>query len=301
MASPESKSRRKKLDKVLDEILTLPSLPEIVAEVTALVNDPDTGIAEIAKVIERDPALSMKLLRLVNSAFYGTRNEVTSIELAAALVGGRVLKNLVLNASVLKTLEGLGKKKLFDHHEFWAHSISCAVLAKLIGEKAEKGHLIDPEEAFTAGLLHDVGKIIIEQFLSDDFIQILEVIKAEGLPFSEAEERAGCLSHAEIGAALAEKWGLPLNLAHAVRYHHSSPPDSDGKYLACAVILADKFHHWLEEKTPEKDEEEADPKSPAPNPKILKELRLTQNDLTALEADFQSTMESGDLVQVFSE
>ena len=226
---------------------------------------------------------------------------MTSIDLAAALLGGRVLKNLVLNASVFKTFEGLPGKQRFDHKEFWAHSTSCALLARLLAQRVKQGIILEPEETFAAGLLHDVGKIVMEQFITEDFIRVMEIVQKEEISFFEAETQANCINHAELGGALAQRWGLANDLFEAIRLHHAPMREGEAHHLACAVALADQIHHNLDAGGAEHGAVKSEFHKMSLNPTILQELNLGEEDVSSVLTDFHEAMESDELLTILSE
>ncbi|MBN2311301.1 MAG: HDOD domain-containing protein [Candidatus Hydrogenedentes bacterium] len=202
-----------KIDYLLEEIVTLPSLPSTVTRLTRLINEPDCPLSEVSKAISVDPALSLKTLRLVNSAFYGVKNKVTSIEQAVTLLGLKVIKNLVFTASVFETLNsGTGL--------FLMHSVACGAAMRLLVEAVPMGVPVEPDDAFAFGLLHDVGKIIFEEFLPKEMDQARRLAQEQGLPSFEAEGAVIGADHAEMGARLAQSWKLSDEVVDAIAGHH---------------------------------------------------------------------------------
>ncbi len=283
--------RESEVEQLLDSIVTLPTLPAVVTKITAIIDDPDSSINDVARLIAKDPPLAMKVLRLVNSAFYGMRNPVSSIAHAASLLGVNVLKNLVLTANICKAFGGLKGKQLFDRDAFWYHSVATGLLAKVMIRHSKKRSRSDPEEVFAAGLLHDIGKVILEQFLTDEFINIMNISEEEGISFYNAERRAECLSHSEIGAGLAERWKIPDPLVEAIRFHHAPLSGSSPSLMACVVSLADDCLHQMEK----------GPASPwALNPDILHAIELNPSASGEIRADFEEAMGDGELVEILT-
>jgi HD-like signal output (HDOD) protein len=219
------------IDYLLEEIITLPSLSASVARIVQLLNDPDSSLGDVGKVISNDPAIALKTLRLANSASYGLRERVTSVEHAVTLLGTRVIQNLVLTATVFDTLSS-GANLLFQH------SVGVGLAARSILRARVSGLSLDPEEAFVYGLLHDIGKIILEDYLSDELVRAEELSRARGVPAHVAEEELIGADHAEIGGRLAMNWRLPDTIAGAILGHHDLSRCEDEEHRAYAALLS---------------------------------------------------------------
>lgn len=224
------------IDEILDEVVTLPSLPSTVARITELVNDPDCPLSEIAKAISVDPSISLKSLRLVNSAYYGLREKVSSVDHAVVLLGMKVVKNLVFTATVFDSLRS-------EDEALMRHSIGCGVIMRTLAqsEAGRKVHAVETDEAFVYGLLHDVGKIIFEQFMSKEYALVLEACAGRRIPWAQGEIEIIGVDHAEMGARLAEKWKLTDELTNAIAGHHdlAKCPNPEFKGIAALLAVAD--------------------------------------------------------------
>jgi HD-like signal output (HDOD) protein len=193
----------------------LPSVPRTYEALTVALADPDTPLQSVAKIIERDVGVSAKVLQLVNSAFFGIPHSITNIQSAVSYLGINTLKNLVLSVEIFrafkpqKELPGFSLEKLQYHAQLAAH-----IAARLPVPK----HLADI--AVVAGMLHDVGKLILAWKLSEHFEQVLAEASGERCPVYTVEERQDGFSHAEIGAYLLGLWGLPYAVVEAVALHH---------------------------------------------------------------------------------
>ena len=224
------------IDYLLEEVVTLPSLPSTVVHITALVNDPDCSLAEIGKAILADPAIALKSLRLINSAYYGVREKVTSIDQAVTLLGMKVIKNLVLTAAVFDSLQS-GEEALVRHN------VSCGIAMRVLSESgaAKKVTIQHPEEAFTCGLLHDIGKIILQQFMKEEYEEVSRACADGQTAWVTAEQEIIGVDHAEIGSRLARSWKLTAELASAIAGHHDlskcEQPEFEG--VAALVSVAD--------------------------------------------------------------
>jgi putative nucleotidyltransferase with HDIG domain len=229
------------LSGLLDEIVTLPSAPTVLLRITKIIEDPAAPFDNIAEAISADPSISMKVLRLANSAYYGVRQRVGSLSHAISLLGLKVIKNLVLTATVFRALSSSGpeKRPLFSREQFWLHCLGTGLIARILARSASGEPAVDPEEAFAAGLLHDVGKIILEQHAHKKFEQALEKSAASGTPLYACEQEIIGVNHAVIGGKLAEKWNLPKGLVRAISYHHSVENEGLMPRAAAIVNLAD--------------------------------------------------------------
>ena len=227
-------SRRYDIETLLDEVITLPSMPETLEQITALINDPDSALGDVAKVISRDPAIALKTLRLVNSAYYGLGKEISSIEQAVVLLGSKVIRNMVLTAAVFETIQGSTEKLL-------RHSLACGLAMRILVEEGPLSNLVVAEdEAFIFGLLHDIGKVFIDEYLNQEAAAITELIQRDGYACFQAEMQQIGADHAMIGGCLAEKWCLSPALINAIMGHHELDLcDEEYQIFAASLCIAD--------------------------------------------------------------
>ena len=207
----------------------LPTLPHVVTQVLEKTRDPNANLREITNLIATDQALVSMYLKLVNSAFYGFSRRITTLQQAITLLGFRSVRNVIVNAGVVS----LFRKKSF-HNRYrlflWEHSVSCAVAAKQLA--GATGYPAK-EEAFTAGLLHDIGKVVIDQYAPKDSIAIVRKIE-EGMETRVAEREVLGVDHTEIGYLISERWNLPKSLCAVIHFHHEpeqAVDAGDGKLL----------------------------------------------------------------------
>jgi len=227
---------REQVADILRDIKNLPTLPSVATRVVAMTEDPNCSQQELAKVVELDPAIATKLLKLVNSPFYGIRGAIGSVQQALVFVGMTNIRNLVLSASVMELFDEGGDSANFSRKDLWLHSLGTAFSARAIAKTART---VDPEIAFTAGLIHDVGKLIIDRFFHEDFVRIVELLKDRETVMADAESAVLGIDHSEIGAYLAQRWSLPDVLRDAIGYHHDPESAATHKQLAALVGLAD--------------------------------------------------------------
>ena len=203
---------------LVDSVLnspSLPSLPAIALEIIKLVQEDDADVDKISQTISMDPALSSKLLKTVNSSFYGLSKTVGSVHQAVIVLGLNSVKALALGFSLVNNLTQAGGDN-FDHLAFWRRSLFCATAAKQL---CDRMHIVQAEEVFIASLLQDVGVLALAQVAGGKYAQVMKSIGGDHRKLSEAERKALGGDHTEVGAAMAESWGLPPLLVESIRMH----------------------------------------------------------------------------------
>jgi putative nucleotidyltransferase with HDIG domain len=224
------------IKKAIAKFKDLPTLPDVVAKVMRIVSNPLTTAEDLNQVISLDQALTFKVLRLANSAYYGFPQEITTITQAVTILGFNTIRNLALSISVHKMLFSGNEKPLFSQREFWKHCVAVAVaskiLARRVGYKSE-------DNAFTAGLLHDIGKNVLDRIDHDGFMKALQDSHDHKRPLWEAERQYCGVDHAYVGGQLAEIWYLPADLKLAVERHHElGGPEGGAPDVLAAVVHA---------------------------------------------------------------
>lgn len=245
------------LKRVVSGIDHLPSLPSVYMEIQDALNDPDSSVDDIAAIVEKDIAMSSKLLQLVNSAFFGYYRDIKSPAKAVHLLGIETVKSLVLALKVFSKFEGGAVSEGFLD-DLWQHSFETAVFCRDIMKSISEAQ-IDEENAFVAGLLHDVGKLILAANMPDRYAEAISLAREQDIELRKAEFRVFKASHAEVGGYLLGIWGLPGDIVEAVTFHHRAHQYPGGPFtLAAAISCADKIHHELSQKcigsTPALDE-----------------------------------------------
>jgi putative nucleotidyltransferase with HDIG domain len=219
----------------MDRIREIPTLPAIVFELNRLLQDPDTPVARISQVIEKDQAMAIKILKLVNSAFYGFQQKISDVRNAVVMLGFNAVRNAIFSVSVIEALGSQGRLKHFDIADFWRHSLAVAVTSKSISLRCR---INSPDNCFVGGLLHDVGKVILAQYFPHLFAQVWRILQEECCSFEQAEERLLPASHPLLGAHLAAKWQLPPGLVDAIRWHHTHQAESANADFILIIYLA---------------------------------------------------------------
>lgn len=204
------------LTELVEKLRDIPTLSLVVQKVMELVNNPKTSAPQIADVLKKDQVLTAKVLRLVNSSFYNLSTEVTDVSRALAFLGFNSISMLVLGTSVFSAFQ-IRKAPYFNVLEFWRHSLGTAIAAEMIARELK---IKKPEEAFSCGLLHDVGKIALFTIDPELLQRIVDKAKTDQISFSDAEVELEIPSHTVLGERLAQRWQLPLIIQKAIRYHH---------------------------------------------------------------------------------
>ncbi|WMU93258.1 ribonuclease Y [Microcystis phage MaAM05] len=228
---------------ILKRIRDIPSLPDVVNRILAIINQPNTPASEIAKLISYDPGLTSKVLRMVNSAAYGFQRQISSIQHGIMILGFTNVRGLVLSASIFKLFEGHAHPGGLNHQQFWEHSLGTAVAARLL---AKSLGVADSDDVFSAGMLHDIGKVVLDVYFKQDYSQVLgqaqlKGLPLHGLPFYHLEESILGVNHASIGNYLASKWKLPVGISEVILHHHQPAQAESCPRLVHLVALANEL------------------------------------------------------------
>lgn len=252
--------------KRIERVTNLPTLPDTVTKIIKMVDSPETTAIDIGNEISKDQVLSAKVLKLVNSGFYGFSQPIKTISHAMVLLGFNVVKSLVLSASVfdmmVQAINGL-----------WAHSLACATASRIIAKKID---LAEPEEISVSGLLHDLGKVVESEYFGPEFVRVTKLVEEEDILLYEAEERIIGLHHATVGEWLLEQWKLPRQLIDPIAYHHNFHPARDNADRTAVIHIADvlvkaKGYGFS-----------GDSRVPILDPTAIKHIQLTVDDLRTI-------------------
>lgn len=237
-------STTQELEDLIDNTVTIPTIPTVLMEINRIFASPDGSAQEAASVIEKDPAIAAKALRLVNSSIYGLSNKVASIQLACSILGLKVIKNIVVQATVVESFgTSVPGLESFDPGWLWDHSFKTAMAARLLVERTEIQSGMDKEDAYTSGLIHDVGKLLLLQSTPAQFGEAVLLSRAEGIPLAKAEAEEFGFSHAHVGGLLANRWQLPELVQAAVMYHHSPATEADDWARGFLIKAANTIAH----------------------------------------------------------
>jgi len=227
---------RKTILQKLDRIEDLPTLPVIAMEVNKMLRDYNTSIEKLSAVIKNDQAMTPRILKLVNSSFYGFKSKIANIDRAIILLGFNTIGNAIVSVAIIDAFSIKSSSGSLDMNSFWEHSVAVAVISRHL---AETSSLCLPEEAFTGGLLHDIGKLILSQYFPDLFNKVIISAKEKNVTFYDAEKKEIPLTHAQLGAFMAEKWKLPDCLVDTIKYHHAVKTSAKDINLLMTVHIAD--------------------------------------------------------------
>ena len=225
------------LAEVVDGLKDMPALPNVVAKLTRMISNPKTTAADINDTLSSDPGLVTKILKLVNSPYFGFSRRITSITNAVVILGYNQVRNLALSAFIFDKFADSGKGALFDVKGFWKHSIGTAFIGSRLAAS------IDPkleEDGFICGLLHDLGKFVMLQRAEPHMAKVMTLVRKRDILFYAAEQECLGYNHAQLGAAVMERWNLPETLVEVVKNHHTpeAAPET-ARALTCVTSLAD--------------------------------------------------------------
>lgn len=242
--SVSTQERDQVVASAIQEISHIATLPEVTLKIIELVEDPSSTAQDLHNVISYDPALCSRLLKVVNSAFYGLPGQIGSINRAIVLLGLNAVKNIAIAASLAKLFRGGELTPTFSARLLWDHSTATATAAKMLADRLKLGL---PDEAFLGGLIHDIGVMVEMQASRQKLIEILDEldVDSEGVPqkcMLEIEENIFGANHQHFGAGLCEKWKFPQTFKLVTGFHHNPlEAPSGSRALPCVIHIADKL------------------------------------------------------------
>lgn len=236
-------STEQRIQTIIQGILDLPSLPTVVAKIVELVDNPKTNARTLARLISSDPALTARILKLANSAYYGFPRRIGTINLAIVVLGFNSLRDLAVSASIVDRLNQDPGSPRFEMGRFWDHSLGVAIAARML---LKLGSARVVGEAFVAGLLHDIGRLVIVRYMPREYTQITALVEQQGLALWEAERQVLQMDHAQIGALLCRYWHLPESLCEAINWHHNPQGQEKPELLTALVHVADELVRYCE-------------------------------------------------------
>jgi putative nucleotidyltransferase with HDIG domain len=270
---------------LIKEIDNLKPIPQIAGRVMKMAEDPGCSLRDIADVILHDPLITANLLRICNAAYFGLPRQIDSVQDAITLLGLQKIVDLVLLKCCIQVLGRQQRGYGLHEGELWRTAVSGAVIARKISERegTQSRQLI-----FTAALLKDIGKVILDRFVADSFEQIDDFIKNDGLSFNEAEKKAIGIDHAELGALVAKKWNLSPKMVYIIRNHHMSEESARKDFETSVVYLADTLCMMMGIGGG------VDGLAYRFHDEVMKRLNITEMDFQAIIADFGENMQKLD-------
>ena len=230
------------LDQLVGEGQELPSLPAVFRLVSEQLDDHSYSLDQIGNTIQNDPAITTRILKLVNSSYYGLPGQVTSVTLAVNLLGRERCKH-VLIGSVLDGVFEDGENPAFSIQAFWQHSIKTALIARQLADYTDG--IEEPEAMFTAGLLHDIGKLLLIERFPEEMLAAEETMVRRRIDELSAEISQVGLTHTAVGEALMQHWGLPDILVECARYHHEAVHDGPNRRATHLIYLANRLSAYV--------------------------------------------------------
>lgn len=280
--------------KLVNGVNGLITLPHVFVRINQLIEDPNSSMHDISRAVSQDPSFTVRLLRVANSPFYGFSSTVDTVDKAVSLIGTSQIRSLSLSMCVASSFSGL-PNSLVSMDNFWRHSLFCAVIARIMARRAGK---CDPEAVFTAGLLHDIGELIIFNRMPEQAKEALMLVldSVDDLPVFEAERQVMGFDHGQVGVELASQWKLPPLLSECIGFHHSVSEAQHYPREVALVHLANIFALMAELDTldPE-DVSAADPRAWAmagigADVELIEEMvREAQQEIVEVEKLFIST------------
>lgn len=226
------------VDEALAKIGDIATLPEVTIKIIEIVEDPKSTARDLHEVIKKDPALSVKVLKVVNSAFYGLPGQVASVDRAIILLGLSAVKNLAIAASIARLFKGNRISEQFSASDLWRHSVAVSVAARYLAKCSPRPVMAD--EIFVAGLIHDIGTLVERQACPDEFAEVITRCEKPGMDFLQCERQVIGADHQAFGVGLTTKWKFPRHLRAAVGFHHNPEAlSAELRNMATLIQLAD--------------------------------------------------------------
>jgi len=221
----------KRLESIVKKIEELPTLPIVSQKILEIMADENASYRDIVRVVENDQSLALKILKIANSAFFGSLSKISSLEHAMVKLGMNEVKSIVLAVSVYDFFS-TPESSAFDRERFWRHGIVCSQTAKFLGNYFRVGN---DDTLFLSGLVHDMGKAVLDEYFHDEFLDIIEYIDLKNSTFSEAEKAVIGTTHYQIAAKLLSQWKFPKKIILQILYHHA--PWADKNYETGSIML----------------------------------------------------------------
>ncbi len=229
-----STEKKPPLSQVIEKLGEVSTLPQVLQRILQVTSDPNAGASDLQDILRVDPALTAKILKVANSAYYGLSQKVVDMKKAVVFLGFKTVKNLAVAASVCDLFKSEENINDYSRKELWKHSVVVAICAKSIALRAG---LKISEEVFTAAIMHDIGIVMEDQFFNKDFARVLQDprLETEGMPFVEKEVFG--FDHAQLGERVAEHWKIPKEISRIIASHHQPRSAPEDHTLQAAIVF----------------------------------------------------------------
>jgi putative nucleotidyltransferase with HDIG domain len=227
------------IEKILRSVQHVPAFPMTIRRVTELLQDENFSVLEVANVIRFDQAITANILRMCNSAYFGIRSRIGTLNEAVMYLGKENIITAVQTSGVSRFFKKTAKGYVPQANDLWTHSVSVALMSQILFKRIYNR---EQPVLYTAALLHDVGKVILGEYVHESFAQIMELVCREECSFLEAEERLFGINHASIGGKIAERWNFPQEISMAIAFHHRPDLTEDNESISPWLLyLADQI------------------------------------------------------------
>jgi putative nucleotidyltransferase with HDIG domain len=224
------------LSELVNRVDEIPLFSQTVTKILRLVEDPKSCARDVEREILKDQGFTAKVLKLANSTYFGVTRQISTVAQATTILGFQTIKSMVLASTVGKVLNAALPGYALEREALWKQSQICAITARVISKKIK---FAQPDQAYTAGLLKDIGKVILDHYLSSQFQEVMNQVEEGKQSFSELEESILGFNHGQVGARIAEKWNLPNDLVEAIEFHHEPEKAVINKKLVAITHIAD--------------------------------------------------------------
>jgi putative nucleotidyltransferase with HDIG domain len=242
MTEATSVNVEQQIHALVGDIHKLPTPPLVFTQISRVIDNEDASAYDVAGIIAEDPAMSAQVLKLANSAYYGLAHPVPHVKQAVIVLGMNEVKNVVLAASAISAFRKSSADREYQD-EFWRHSLAVAVGARMLLRTFQAKKILEAETAFSAGLLHDLGKMVVFSYAPEEHQKIQQYLQETGGPDCRAEREILGLDHCQIGAYLAQHWKLPADITSAISYHHTPQESAETGAYDAIVHVADVLAH----------------------------------------------------------
>ncbi|MBN1841799.1 MAG: HDOD domain-containing protein [Deltaproteobacteria bacterium] len=225
----------KDVEEIIKSIEKLPPFPVVASQALKILDDPGASVGDVISVVQYDQAITANVLKMCNSAYYGLARKVHSLREGLVLLGNMQLKEIILASTVVKFFQPENKGYDLAKGELWKHAVATGIISRVISRRVSES---EPPSLFTAALLHDIGKAVLNNFVHRYFVEIIALVDTGDYSFLEAESKTLGINHAELGEKIAKSWDFPEDIVQSIRLHHRPEEASAGDVITPIVYLA---------------------------------------------------------------